>query len=124
MPGQRRARVRYGDDRDAETDGLVEQAEGERVAGAVCPFVERVERAGCYHHGIGWWQDVGLVGLLVVGAHDMTGQLGEPGYVHELEGGWRGDDADLPPVGPQRGHEGGEVAGGATAAGDDVDDGS
>ena len=105
MLGEGSTRVRYGNDRYTQPNRLVEQAQSQRVAGSVRPFVERIECAGRHDHGVRWREDVGLVGLLVVMAHDVPGQLGKGIGVHELQRRRGGDDADLPAVRLQRRHE-------------------
>jgi hypothetical protein len=99
VAGQGRVRPRGGGDREAQADGLVHQAERERVADAVRQLVDHVERGGGDQESIGRRQDVRIIGILVVHADRVTGQLGQAGGVHELGAVRRGDHADVPALG-------------------------
>lgn len=99
MRCQCRLGVRHGDDRQVQSDRLVQDAECERVADAGHPFVDRVERGRHHEHGVG--SGHALV-LAVVVAHRNAGLLGKRIAVEPLRGPWRGDHTHRPTLGREQ----------------------
>jgi hypothetical protein len=71
-------------DGQAQAGGLVQQAEGEGVADAVRPYVDRVEAGRRNHQGVSGRQHVRFIGLLVLAPHWIAGHVCQAGGVQEL----------------------------------------
>ena len=84
------------DEREAFSNRLAEQTQGERVADPGRPLVDGVEGRRRDDERVGGWQDVGLVGVLVLAPNWVTGQPLQCFGIDELACLGGGDHADVP----------------------------
>ena len=96
VPGEGGVRPGHGDNRQAETDRLVQQPERQGVADPGSPLVDRVESGRDRRERAGRRQDVRRIRVLEADSHGMARHLGNAAGVEEPRAFRSGDDAGVP----------------------------